>query len=171
MADAAVRAADRVYDARAVANYLIQNQPGGFDALQVMKLTYIAHGFTLAMRDKPLIEDDVEAWKYGPAIRRVYSMLPRGSAQITTPMSAHLADFESADKKIVDDVRAIYGGLSGLYLSGLTHNAGSPWHRTWNTYGRDAVIPQEVIKAHYVDIMAQYRAAQAHNQPYQATSL
>lgn len=171
MADAAIQVADRVYDARAIANYLLSHTPGGLDALQVMKLTYISHGFTLALSNKPLLEDDIEAWKYGPAIRRVYSILPRGSDIITEPLSAHRPNFDANDREIVDSVLKTYGVYSGLYLSKLTHGDGSPWHRTWTTYGRDAVIPQDLIRAHYHQIITQFRAAQAAGREYQPTVL
>ena len=74
--------ADPVYPSRAIANYLIENSPHGLDPLQVMKLACIAHGFTLGLYDRPLLEDDVEAWKYGPVVRRIYAFIPGGSGAI-----------------------------------------------------------------------------------------
>jgi uncharacterized phage-associated protein len=165
--------ADTVYDARAVASYLIgRSSPSGLDALQVMKLTYIAHGFTLALRNKALLEDDIEAWKYGPVIRRLYSSIPAGSERFNAllqPMSG--SDMAANDRGIVDVVFDKYGKLSGPFLSTLTHRPGSPWHQTWTTYGRNAVIPKEVIRKHYVNILHEWRAAAAANRPYSPEAL
>jgi uncharacterized phage-associated protein len=159
---------DRVYDSRGVANYLILKSGGTLDALQVMKLTYISHGFNLGITGRPLLEDDVEAWKLGPVVRRIYGHLPGGSSPIVGSLSSYsdVADLEDGEKTVVDAILSAYGKLSGLRLSSLTHRPGSPWERTWNTYGKNAVIPQDLIRVHYEGIVEQYRESQASNKPY-----
>jgi uncharacterized phage-associated protein len=156
-------AAETVYDARGIASYLLGKAgTAGLDALQVMKLTYIAHGFTLGAYGKPLLEDDIEAWKYGPVIRRLYSNIPAGRNpfnQMLRPVEA--PEMQPADRDVVDMVFDKYGKLSGLFLSTLTHRVGSPWHQTWLTYGQDAVIPKEVIRKHYETMIAAWNAAAA----------
>ena len=166
-------AAETVYDSRSIAAYLIGKAgPTGLDVLQVMKLTYIAHGFTLGCHDKPLLEDDIEAWKFGPVIRRLYSTIPAGRQSFTqllrpvaTPVMA------DQDRQIVDMVSEKYGKLSGLYLSTLTHRPGSPWHQTWITYGRNAVIPKEVVRKHYSDILEAWAIGAAKGQSYSPEAL
>lgn len=165
---------DTVYDARAVANYLLNKALnfGGLDALQVMKLTYIAHGFTLGLHGKPLLEDDIEAWEYGPVVRRVYAALPGGAGRINVlNATVEPAAFGQREQGVVDGVYTLYGSLSGLLLSKLTHRPGSPWERTWNTYGRNAVIPREVIQSHYKRIVEEWRVASAAGKPYSADVL
>ena len=161
-------AAETVYDARCIASYLVSKAgPPGLDALQVMKLTYIAHGFTLAVLNKSLIEDDVEAWKWGPVIRSVYAVVPSGQRPFTNLLQPIApADMEARDRGIVDTVLEKYGKHSGLYLSSLTHRPGSPWYQTWITYGQNAVIPKEVIRKHYSDVVKAWNQAAAANQPY-----
>jgi uncharacterized phage-associated protein len=166
-------AADTVYDARMIASYLVgKATPFGLDALQVMKLTYIAHGFTLAVLDKPLLEDDIEAWKFGPVIRRVYSVLPAGNQRFTTLLQPiPVVQMDQRDNGIVDSVFDKYGKLSGLYLSTLTHRRGSPWHQTWTTYGQNAVIPKALIQKHYTGILDAWEAAVAEGRPYSPETL
>ena len=164
---------DRIYDSRAIANYLISRTPGGLDALQVMKLTYICHGFMLGSSGRPLIEDDVEAWKLGPVVRKVYGHLPGGPNPIVgrLPSYNHTTDLEDGEKAIVDSVLANYGQLSGLTLSSLTHRPGSPWERTWTTYGKNAVIPQALIASHYANILSEYKASREAGKTYAVTAL
>jgi len=53
----------------AVANYLIgkaQSEGRSITPMQLIKLVYIAHGWTLGLYDQPLIGEQVEAWTYGP---------------------------------------------------------------------------------------------------------
>lgn len=161
-------AAETVYDARGIAGYLIGKAgPAGLDALQVMKLTYIAHGFTLGACDKPLLEDDIEAWKFGPVIRRLYSCIPAGRQpfnELLRPVET--PEMEGQDRLIVDMVFEKYGKLSGLYLSTLTHRPGSPWHQTWTTYGQNAVIPKQVIRKHYDGILESWSIASAKHESY-----
>ncbi len=165
---------DVVYNARAVANYLIAKAAvkGGLDALQVMKLTYISHGFTLAVLGRPLLEDDVEAWKFGPAIRRIYAVLPGGSGRISTPLGGTPAALlGSAEKTVVEGVYQTYGSLTGTYLSTLTHRSGSPWDQTWRTYGQNAVIPRALIMKHYKGVLDEWRDAAQNGRVYSTEAL
>jgi Uncharacterized phage-associated protein len=40
--------------------------------LKLQKLLYYVQGFALAMYDKPLFDEDIEAWMYGPVVPCVY---------------------------------------------------------------------------------------------------
>jgi uncharacterized phage-associated protein len=144
------------YASQAVGNYLLQKAAatGGLDSLQTLKLTYIADGFVLGLLDRSLIEDDIEAWKYGPVIRRLYAGLPPGSSKVTAVGTGEVADLQGDVKLVVDDVFDKYGSLSGLWLSSLTHRPGTPWDLTWKRFGQSAIIPRELIQAHYKRILA-----------------
>src|SRR6476619_3832573 len=57
----------------AIANEFLK-KPGALGVLtqmQLQKLTYIAHGWNLALNERRLVSDELEAWDYGP----VYPML------------------------------------------------------------------------------------------------
>ena len=159
---------DSVYSSRAIANYLLEKAApsGGLDPLQVMKLAYIAHGFTLGLYHRPLLEDDIEAWKFGPVVRRIYAFIPGGSNHITAPLSSERPDLTEDDAGIVDSVLDQYGRYTGLYLSSLTHRPGSPWEKTWSKYGQNAVIPRDLIQSHYEAIISEARAAHAAGRPF-----
>ena len=40
--------------------------------LKLVKLCYIAQGLSLALLDKPLFSEPIEAWQYGPVVPSVY---------------------------------------------------------------------------------------------------
>jgi len=46
--------------------YLARQANNPLTPMQVLKLAYIAHGWQLGLHGRPLINEPVEAWKYGP---------------------------------------------------------------------------------------------------------
>lgn len=57
------------------ANRILQHageQGMSLTPLQLMKLTYMSHGWALGILGRPLFNDRVEAWKYGPVIPTLY---------------------------------------------------------------------------------------------------
>lgn len=155
-------------DARGIANlFLAKGQAEGvpLDPMKILKLTYIAHGWVLALADHPLFSQEVLAWPYGPVVRDVYSAFRNfGSAPITSPASDFEdmkwkpveAELDSETGEIVDEVWDEYKDFSGLQLSTLTHRPGSPWALV--TCGRspaqirDIPIPNDVIRDHYLKL-------------------
>jgi len=157
----------RGYDARAVANYFLNkawDEDRNLTPMQVLKLVYIAHGWTLAIMDNPLIRDPVQAREYGPVIRSVYDSFKRfGGKEITElatayyPKSQKIAvvksDFIRFERDILDKTWEIYGNLEGFQLSGLTHREGTPWQKVWeNRTTSNARIPNELIRDHYIEL-------------------
>ena len=64
-----------MYSAKAIANYFLDKadeESISLTPMKIIKLVYIAHGWYLALTDKPLIKDYVEAWTYGPVIPDLY---------------------------------------------------------------------------------------------------
>ena len=140
--------------------------------MKVLKLVYMSHGFNLAITDTPLINDRVEAWKFGPVIPPLYHNLKKfGSGPIppvheTGLMHNYLMpmkEFKGADtdpdftRDLVENVWSKYGHLNGLQLSYLTHTHDSPWYKVWHDqegYKRDhAVIMNDDINVHYKELL------------------
>lgn len=152
-----------------VADYLIANGGGRLTPLQVIKLAYISHGYTLALLDHPLIPDEIEAWRYGPVIPSLYNFLkPYGARPVTGLLycgTAVGADsiverkkffrsvFTDHVRSILDRVLDVYGPLSGIELLKLTHKKGSPWSKYYKKGRRDIVIPNDIIKEHYKGLL------------------
>jgi len=47
----------------------------------------------------------------------------------------------------------VYSDYTGIQLSGLTHQSGSPWATTIEMLGSNAVIPNDLIKKYYQDLL------------------
>src|SRR5882724_82988 len=58
-----------------IANYFIKKaRESGAEMtpMKLIKLVYISYGWYLAFANKPLINEKVQAWKYGPVVPSVY---------------------------------------------------------------------------------------------------
>lgn len=148
------------YRATTIANELIRlatAEGRGLTPMQLVKLTYIAHGWSLALLGRPLIGDHVEAWKYGPVIPSLYQYVKQyGSAPVTSPIPVTLfsraQSLDATDEALVRDVYAKYGKLTGIQLSHLTHKPGTPWFNVFDPDGWGIQIPNELIQRHYQEL-------------------
>ena len=79
---------DTPYRACAIANYFLERaEREPITQMKVQKLVYFAHGWHLGITQKPLINEQVEAWPYGPVIPSLYQDLKRwGADPITEPI-------------------------------------------------------------------------------------
>ena len=66
-----------MYSPLFVADYILARRTADLTPLHVNKLAYIAHGFTLAIYHTKLVNEDVEAWQYGPVFPQLYYALRR----------------------------------------------------------------------------------------------
>jgi uncharacterized phage-associated protein len=157
------------YLATAVANELLDRSAQSGQKLtqiNIQKLVYFAHGWHLALRKCPLIQEPIEAWQYGPVVKRLYQQFRRfGSEPITekameyqvntrgeliasTPSicSSDPSEDEYA-KSLVGAIWTNYGGLPPFRLVEITHLAGSPWA---NAIAQNrSTIPNDEIQKYF----------------------
>lgn len=140
-------------DARVIANRFFQlaQEDGGrtLTPMQLLKLVYIAHGWMLGLNDRPLIDQRVEAWQYGPVVRDVYNAVRQyGRSPVTAPLWAPQESVDPIEDHLVREVYQLYGRMDGLTLSNITHMPDTPWANTY-TGAFGTQIPNELIAEHY----------------------
>ena len=144
------------YDSRQIANWFIrraERDERSMSIMQILKLVYMAHGWTLAVLDRPLILDRIEAWEYGPVIPAVYhAFRPQGIYNLS-PFHMHEREIEPEIDELLEEVYDLYKESSAGQLSRLTHVKGGPWHQTYGRGNRYREIPDHLIAAHYKDKM------------------
>jgi uncharacterized phage-associated protein len=163
------------YSAKAIANYfldLARIHGQTLNPMKIQKLVYYAHAWNLVFYDRPLIDELVQAWAYGPVIPSLYDEFKRyGSSPITakatefapTELDPYRFITPSIDdylyplinqqtKALLDAIWEAYGDFSAIQLSNLTHAPDSPWFLVYNRNpGRKGLtIPDQVIKEHFV---------------------
>ena len=126
--------------------------------MELLKLQYIAHGYSLAILNKPLFKGEIEAWPYGPVIRKVYNTFRNSQGiHITLPVAIANSDDEiiSSDyENILQKVISIYKDKDGWELSALTHEDNSPWTKTVEAHGFYSEIPNDLTKSYYESLIS-----------------
>lgn len=123
--------------------------------LQLMKLVYIAHGYMLGKHSKPLLQEPVQAWRLGPVVPSVYHAVKEfGSAPVSNvPCADNGFNFSDQENAVMDEVAQMYGKFDGITLSSATHRPGTPWRHTWDTFGRNAPISNDLIENFYREML------------------
>lgn len=100
--------------------------------LKLQKLLYYVQGFHLAVFGKPLFDESIEAWQYGPVCPAVYHHYKdNGSRAIDIPEEFDVKELGLSDEQIelIIDVYKIYGQYSAVRLMEMTHSE-PPWLST-----------------------------------------
>jgi uncharacterized phage-associated protein len=123
--------------------------------LKLLKLVYIAHGWSFPLLGAPLINEPAQAWQYGPVVPSLYHSVSQYRAGGITH---HVVDSDPQElspqaKQHVRNVYDTYGRYSGVQLSNLTHLPGTPWHEAWYQRGRNALIQNDRIAQHYGELL------------------
>lgn len=151
------------YSATTVANRFIElasNNNKEFTPMQLIKLSYIAHGFSLAILKRPLLKESVEAWRYGPVIPSLYRKLkPFGSKPVTSPIASAFMGLKSEslddeDRSLIDAIYDKYGHLTAFQLSNLTHRPGTPWAEAYEPDEYGTTLDDAQIRVHYATLLS-----------------
>jgi uncharacterized phage-associated protein len=147
-----------MYSSLGVANEFLKLANGAgrdVNAQQLSKLTYLANAWSLALDDKRLVKEVLEAWKYGPMQPELYEAVKKfGGDAVTEVLPAPLGGLKEADLRRIKEVYVIYGGCSGPELSAMTNGTGSPFSGT----AQGCPIKDRVIQEFYrARLLAQLR--------------
>lgn len=146
-----------------VANYFLKKygQDSDITPMKLVKLVYISHGWYLGITGVPLLDENSEAWQFGPVIPSIYHNY-KSFGRNPIKMNIFIPDpYEvilDETQEFLDKIWAVYGGFSAIELSQKTHEFGTPWHMTWRELKAQrsgltglyaAQIPDTLIKAYY----------------------
>ena len=112
------------------------------DKIKLLKLLYIAFGYYgVFNKGEHLFSETIEAWTFGPVVRKVYDNFSTLSS-IQTPKITY------KQQKALDRVKKVYGDQKPFDLVNLVHKEGSPWAEFYEE-GKSNEIKKEVILEHY----------------------
>ncbi len=178
------------YNALAIANYFLERarlEGESLDHLKVEMLVYLANGWHIAIIGEPLIDEQVEAWRYGPVIPSLHhafhppgdqpidepaSYLVPPGLEATTPEAIEEAiptidttsapDLDSVHA-LLDRVWQVYGRYTSIELSNMADEPGSPWDQVNKQHGgqipKRTDIPVELMREHFRGLARKKAAA------------
>jgi uncharacterized phage-associated protein len=156
---------EKKYSPEAVANnilWMARREDRAVTPMQLMKLVYISYGWALAMLDRKLFDDPIEAWQYGPVIPRLYGTFQRygggaiegfASRAVHSEKTGDIIDTEHpvvdpTDKEAISIIAAVwknYKEMDGWKLSELTHQEYGAWSKAFEK-GKGTRLNDEDIK-------------------------
>lgn len=118
--------------------------------MHVLKLVYLAHGWSMGWGEGPLIYEPVEAWTYGPVVPSLYRTFKAfGRDPIEVPLIDKSEEFTQDQLDTINVVEEFYRDYTAIALSSLTHRPGSPWDVVVKRSGVGCIIPNEIIRDYY----------------------
>ncbi|KPH55505.1 Panacea domain-containing protein [Helicobacter pullorum] len=123
--------------------------------LKMQKLLYYAQGHFLATYKKPLFDDKIEAWKYGPVVKEVYDKF-----KIYGNLAIDFNELDNFNSSLytdehLDTLPFVFNryNISARELVDKTHNE-SPWKDFYSEYATNE-IPQKAIQDFFMEMFEQ----------------
>ena len=118
--------------------------------LRINKLMYFAQGWHLQRFGRPLFQEEIKAWKYGPVIESIYRRYHEAGRNIITECSPgfDISGFSPDEIQLLLDVYSKYRGYSTSRLVEKSHEANTPWTKSY-VEGQDNTIAIALIKEYF----------------------
>ena len=122
--------------------------------LKLQKLLYYAQGWHLAIFNKPLFGDSIEAWVHGPVVPKVYQKYkkyrwqPIGSQPNNVSLSPQT-------KRFMQELLEVFLPIDAFQLERMTHRE-PPWIEARGSLEPDAIchneISQERMQSYFTEL-------------------
>ena len=126
--------------------------------MKLQKLVFFAHGLYYAYTEgkEKLIEEPIEAWKFGPVIPVLYEKYKYFGADPITPENDVLnfigksldtseTTFDRKAKELLEETWEQLKYKSAIELSNWTHQENSAWHKVYRSYDTAIQLRDEDI--------------------------
>lgn len=142
-----------------VARKIIDLSEDKLTPLKLQKLAYYCQAWSLVWEERPLFNEDFQAWANGPVNPELYSK-HKGRYILEDDFLSESSGFEFSDTDMhtIRTVLEFYGSKEPFYLSELTHKE-RPWReaRGSTPMGEPSavVITKESMQDYYAGISSQ----------------
>lgn len=134
-----------------VAKYIINANILDMDNLKLQKLMYYCQGIHFCLSDKPLFDEEIEAWQYGPVVPCVYKKYKSYDLEtISKVNNVENICLSNTEREAIDMTLSHYGLMSGVALINKTHQE-SPWRSVFQAGKKHIVISKDSIKKYFRD--------------------
>lgn len=141
-----------------VAEYILNKIESPVTTMKLQKLVYYCQAWSLAWDDKPLFDQEFEAWANGPVCRELFNY-HKGNFEVNKGFfedKLSSEKFSQVEIDTIDSVIDFYGDKDPHWLSELTHKE-DPWRyarKGCSDFGYcDNVIPKVIIQEYYSSLV------------------
>jgi uncharacterized phage-associated protein len=114
--------------------------------LKLQKLVYYAQGFHLALYDKPLFPEAIEAWISGPVVPVLYEYYKKyGAGAIDCPNDIDFSIYDEETRSFLDEVYLVFGQFSAWKLRNMAQEE-YPWKSAVET---NTEISHKLMKEYF----------------------
>ena len=134
------------YDVFDIANYFLfkaqADEQELLSNMKLQKLVYYAQGLHLVVFDKPLFNDSIEAWTYGPVVPRLYHEYKKFDKGGIPPYDGFdPSKIDKVTQDFLDEVYTVFGQFSAIRLMEISHS-----DKCWKEAGMGNEITIESMK-------------------------
>lgn len=133
--------------------YIVEtvNDTGGKQVtnMSINKLLYFAQGLSLLKTGKPIFDENIEAWEFGPVIAKIYKKFKTFKDNPIPTQRYNIDTLSDDEQNILLETIARYGKYSPSELVTLTHAEKTPWKNVYDPAVKHKVIPQNEIKNYF----------------------
>lgn len=126
--------------------------------LKLNKLAYYAQGHSYARFNRPLFNENFQAWKFGPVVPSIYNEFKVYGSNGIPKATKELPVFSEEDAALLLDVAREYGQFTASALTTKTHKKGTPWQKTAQTNAHNAIISKESISQYFHTVEPKLRS-------------
>ena len=142
-----------MYSIFEVANWFLEKEPMTHKKLQ--KLCYYTQAWSYALKNKPFMDSEFQAWIHGPVSPELYGKYKDSSFEDLYPDSDIKTDFKNDCREFLENIWETYGDSTGNSLEVLTHKE-LPWIKARTGYGTydncEEIISKDDMRVFYRSI-------------------
>lgn len=140
-----------------VASYVVEKL-GSVTTMKLQKLCYYCQAWALAWDDRPLFDEDFEAWANGPVCRKLFEVHKESFSISDKDFFKDYVSgntFSTNEEETMNSVIDFYGDKEPHWLSDLTHSE-LPWIEARRGYADgeycDKIIEKETMRQYYAGL-------------------
>jgi uncharacterized phage-associated protein len=126
------------YSAKTIANTMMdimRKNEQDIDKFKIAKMVYFAHCLWLQAFEKPLIDEPIIAYEFGPVIMSLYycknnNNYIKESRYIDGKLELFIPKIPEEDEETIEFINEtcrIYGNFDNYQMMKIIHSSGSPW--------------------------------------------
>ena len=123
-------------------------------SFELQKIAFIAEVVYLGRTNKPLINEDWQAWMYGPVQPKLYHQAKIfGRDPVPDIFVVDLLDINSDEGRAIKDTYDMMKVFTLEQMLDMTCQLGGAWERNYDSEMRGKLIPKSDIRAEYATLI------------------